>query len=54
MFCFEEGFPGDINRDKFRAGTVPGKYCGLGANAARGFKHPAPRRIAGVVVEQLG
>ena len=54
MFCLEEGFPGDIDRDKFRPGAVFGEYCGLGTNTARSFEHTAPRGIAGVVVEQPG
>jgi hypothetical protein len=53
-FCPGQGFPGDINRDKFRAGTVPGKEYGLGAYTARSFEYPASRGIAGVTVEQPG
>jgi hypothetical protein len=53
MFCLDEGFPGDINRDKFRTGTVPGKEDGLGPNTACSLEHPAPWRVTGVVVEQL-
>jgi hypothetical protein len=52
-FCLDQGVRRDINRDKFRQGAVFGEYYSLGTNTARSFEHPAPRRIAGVVVEQL-
>ena len=53
QFCFVKGFRGDINGDKFRAGTVFCEYCGLGTNPACSLEHPAPWRIAGIIVEQI-
>src|SRR5665647_548391 len=46
-FCLEQGFWGDINRDKFRPEAVFSKYCGLGANTAPSFRAPCSQMDIG-------
>jgi hypothetical protein len=53
LFCLPERFRRDVNGYEFRPRAVLCEDYGLGANPACCFEHPAPGRVADIVVEKV-